>query len=183
MMRLWAVALIVSLVALLLAPSEAARPPDTIIIRIRSINMVCLGLCPDFSVSIAPNGVVTQRNFELGSDHVIGTERYRLSVSERTDLTRRLDKLRPIGDRQFGRACDAYPMRGADNKRISGRLLRGASHYDIQWRGSAAPSRLRACFEDERVRHAVFAALAVVRINPISGRRLKAGEIASIAEW
>jgi|CZQE01.1.fsa_nt_gi hypothetical protein len=183
MMRIWVLAVMASLICSTAALAQAARPSDTITVRIRTIHNLCLGLCPDFSVSIAADGSVTRRAFEPGDKQVIETEQYTLGISELAGFRRRLAKIRPIGDRQFGRPCDAYRRVNRYGALILGGIRHGVSHYDIEWRGGAASSRLRACYEDERVRHALFGALAVARINPVGGRRLRAGQTASVTEW
>lgn len=183
MMRIWVLAMMASLASSAPASPQALPSSETITIRIRWITNICLGICPDFSVSIATDGGVMQRTFEPGGEQVIKTARYRLSTSELAGFRRRLAGIRPIGDRQFRRACDAYQRPKANGEPISGGTRHGVSHYVIEWRGGASPSRLRACYEDARVRHAIFSALAAAQMNPINGRPLGAGQTAPIDEW
>lgn len=183
MVRIWVLAAMASLICSTAALAQAQRPSDTVTVRIRTIHNLCLGLCPDFSVSIATDGSVTRRAFEPGGEEAIETDRYAVGASELADFRQRLAKIRPVGDRQFGRPCHVYQRLNAYGSPVSGGIRRGVSHYDIEWRGSVASSRLRACYEDQRVRHTLFSALAAARINPINGRRLRAGQTASVTEW
>ncbi len=161
---------------LCVAPANArgdGRPPaEEIVFRVRTISVVCTGMCPYFGLAVRRDGQVEERWYgivnESDGEVIVKRWSFRVSRSAAAAFFTTFAPFRPAGQRQFGAPCDT-------KFRDDPGVRHGLSEYEIRWQGGGAPGNLEACFDDVPVRRAVDRALLLLRLDAY-GRRMGAAD-------
>src|SRR3954453_5994657 len=84
------------------AADARSMPAETVVIRFRFPEMVCVGLCPNFEMKVGPRGDVVTR--ELWDEP--RTYRWRAAPAKLDAFRRALAALRPVGKRRLDSRCE-----------------------------------------------------------------------------
>lgn len=160
--------LLAATTSLIYAAPASSGEADRIVYRVRTIGIVCAGICPHFELSVGRDGSVVERFLGITDERTVeGTrERRAFHVSRRRAdvFFAALASLRPSGRRRFDKPCDAQY---ATNDSV----VHGLSEYEIRWQGGGSPGYMEACFDDAPIRAAIERALRVIGIDPSTGKR------------
>lgn len=153
------------LLTLAAAAHATSAPAETVLIRFRFPEVVCVGVCPNFEMKVGPHGDVVTR--ELWDEP--RTYHWRAAPAKLDAFRRALFALRPAGEIRLDSRCEimlpdgkADPM--ANNPR--------PDDLEVRWTGGPSEARLTACYANRGpTRKAVQDALRALGADPYFGRR------------
>ena len=119
------------------ASMGAATADDIITVARRPWFQVCAGVCPNYDVTVWPDGRVSAVRHNWGAPDEV--ERFRVSPESATDFRRILAPYKPAGG-----AGDA-PVCKHDVLSEEASLVRKVTKIEVTWIGSRNPARLVAC--------------------------------------
>jgi hypothetical protein len=156
-----ALAFVVATLAVYAAAAQGAAR-ETIIVRFRPPNGLCVGVCPNFEMRVSPQGRVVTRDTWSGR-----IERFDIDLQRLAAFRDVLIQLRPLGERREDETCEQALHDGKADALDDPR----PDDIEVRWIDRAEPGRLTACARNMAVRRVVQDALRALGVTILGTRK------------